>query len=360
VSALVVPGVTPVGGVTSEVRVGGQSVVALGAYPYGGYLINPAFAPDQGLDATEDLYVDPTGPAGLNETGTTVAVPPGGYYRLPPGSTSDLWVNAASSGHLFTAVGLNYPTQYPPTPTPSPFPPAGPTGLTKLINSYLYEQYADDDDLQAFTSSFNTLAQSYLDTFNALSLPVYTGPLIVGSLLDWVALGLYGLARPALSSGKRVLSGPLNTYEFNTWLLNKFQVLTPSPVAATSDDIFKRILTWHLYKGDGKVFTIRWLKRRILRFLLGVDGTDPRLDNSYQVSVTFAAGSAVSIRLVSYAATLNSAALLNSFRFNAMRFNETNTTVVQITPLPNAETFKEAADAGVLELPFQYDFTVTI
>ena len=43
---------------------------------------------------------------------------------------------------------------------------------------------------------------------------------------------------------------------------------------AVTDDVFKRILTWHFYKGDGKNFSVRWLKRRIWRFLQGANGTD--------------------------------------------------------------------------------------
>ena len=37
--------------------------------------------------------------------------------------------------------------------------------LEQIIPMYLYQQYADDSDLQAFVSTFNTLAQGYLSWF---------------------------------------------------------------------------------------------------------------------------------------------------------------------------------------------------
>ena len=39
-------------------------------------------------------------------------------------------------------------------------------------------------------------------------------------------------------------------------------------------------MTWHLYKGDGKTFNTRWLKRRVMRFLTGA--------GQYTDDVTFA------------------------------------------------------------------------
>jgi len=61
----------------------------------------------------------------------------------------------------------------------------------------------------------------------------------------------------------------------NTSVLNRY---TPSSQIfyELPDDIFKRILTWNLYKGDGNRFSMRWLKRRIARFLFGVNGIDPQ------------------------------------------------------------------------------------
>jgi hypothetical protein len=346
-------------GVNSHVAKGGRAVVAVPAYTLGGYVVNPASYIDQGISTVEVLFVDPTGPAVLHQTATTVPLQPGQSYRVPADQTTPLWINAASSGHRFSAILLQPPVPGV-TPIPGAFPPIGPTGLINVIPSYLYEQYNDDDDLQAFVASFNALAQNYVDTFNALNLPVYTGTIIAGALLDWVAQGLYGMARPALSSGRVIDRGPFNTYLFNAMTLNHFQVTESSDVVVTDDDIFKRILTWHLYKGDGKVFSIRWLKRRIMRFLLGTNGTAPNVDDSYQLSVTFGPNYGVSIRLLTGVRTITAAATFNSLTLNTMRFNETNSQFAAFTPLPNAAIFKEAVDSGALELPFQFNYTVTI
>ena len=346
-------------GSNSVVSRGGKSVVALVGGALGGYVVNPAAVADQGILAPEPLFVDPTGPAALQQTATTVPLLPGQGYVLPPGQTTPLWVNAKSSGHKFSAFLVQPPVSEP-TPIPTAFPPAGPTGLLNVIPSYLYQEYSDDDDLQAFVATFNSLAQNYVDTFNAINLPVYTGPIIAGALLDWVAQGIYGMARPALSSGKVTTRGPLDTYLFNTLQLNRFELIEPSDVIVTSDDVFKRILTWHLYKGDGKVFNIRWLKRRIMRFLLGTNGSAPNVDDSYQLSVTFGPNDEVSIWLLTGIRTITTSSMLNTWMLNTIPLNVVNSTFMSLTPLPNAATFKEAADSGALELPFQFSYTVTI
>jgi len=346
-------------GAASVVAKGGTSVVAVYGGALGGYVVNPQLVVDQDIDAAEVLFVDPTGPAAHSQTKTTIPLQPGQAYTIPAGQTTPLWVNAASSGHRFSVV-LFQPPVPALVPVPGAFPPAGPTGLTDVIPSYLYQQYNDDDDLQAFVASYNSLAQNYVDTFNALNLPVYTGTIIAGALLDWVAQGIYGMARPALSSGQVTNKGPLNTYLLNTMELNRFELIEPTDVVVTSDDVFKRILTWHLYKGDGKVFSIRWLKRRIMRFLLGVDGSAPNVDDSYQVSVTFGPNYGVSIRLLTGVRTITTSAMLNSFLLNSLQLNEVNSTFAALTPLPNAKVFQEAVNSGALELPFQFNYTVTI
>ncbi len=112
-----------------------------------------------------------------------------------------------------------------PTPQTGTFPPSGPTTLTSLgqpgsatwVGSYLYQEYADDDDLQAFVAAFNSFANQYDAFFATIMLPVYTNPLIVGALLDWVALGIYGMIRPSLSSGRNLDVGPFNTTATTRW-----------------------------------------------------------------------------------------------------------------------------------------------
>jgi hypothetical protein len=241
-----------------------------------------------------------------------------------------------------------------------PFPPSVPTGLTKAIPSYLYQQYADDDDLQAFVASYNSIVQSYVDWFNNIGLPVYTGSSISGALLDWIANGLYGMTRPALASGKNKNIGALNTWMFNTIPLDEQKIIGPANVVATSDDVFKRILTWHFYKGDGKVFTVRWLKRRVMRFLIGVNGTGPPISSTNQISVSFGLAGQVNITFLAGIRTVTGGTLYNRWAFNTITLNTLRSTFSTFTPLANAATFKQAMDSGALEFPFQFNAVVHV
>lgn len=212
--------------------------------------------------------------------------------------------------------------------------------LSTPIPAYLYQQYADDDDLQAFVQAFNAAAQYYLDWFNDNPLGYYPG--LSASLLDWVAHGVYGMQRTALASPLTPAAGPLNTETANGAPLNSF-----TPPAQSyynlSDDAFKRILTWNFYKGDGKRFSMRWLKRRIMRFLLGTNGTDPQPGQPGFV-VGCEDTRAVSVTVASNTLTVSiDQALLSS--------------IVQIAPgiLQILQLAFEAGQAGPLELPLQYD-----
>lgn len=251
------------------------------------------------------------------------------------------------------------PAPFPP-PAP-PFPPAPtpqqPYGFPPL---YVYQEYSDDEDIQAFFRSTNDLGQVYVSWFADTPLAVYTNPEISGSLLDLVAAGIYGMVRPALSSGQNRDLGPFNTYHFNELPLNSRKLVGPANVTVTTDDVFKRILTWNFYKGDGNVFSIPWLKRRIMRFLLGEDGTAPNIDNTYKVSITYSPNQ-IAIRLAVGTRVVTGGALFNRHGFNQMRFNQLNSFfIAPPDPLPYETILKEAIDSGVLILPFQYKVTVVI
>jgi hypothetical protein len=211
----------------------------------------------------------------------------------------------------------------------SDFPPSGSVTVTGTIPSYLYVQYNDDDDLQAFIAGYNGMAQNYVDWFNDTSLPVYTG--LTGSLLDWVAAGLYGITRPTIESFAISAKGMLNTYELNTLELNQYVPGTPATFFLASDDVFQRVITWHFYKGDGKVFSLLWLKRRVLRFLYGTNGTDVNVADTSGVSITIS-GHTVTIDL--------------------SRITNVTTDLLK--------TFQYAIASSILELPPQYTFTVTL
>lgn len=290
-------------------------------------IVNPSTAADQGTSAVEVLFYSYEGPCGIAETATTFALQPGQRLDIAANSTKNLWVNATTVGHKFAGFIAQPPTPFPPTPVPQTFPPAGPTSLQLTIRSYLYEQYKDDDNLQASRRAYNELMQAYVDWFNQFSLGFYTADVISGTLLDWVGLGLYGVARPVLSSGQNPDEGPYNTFMFNELAFNELRAEGASDVTVTSDDIYKRILTWRLYRGDGKTFNMLWLKRRCKRFLFGVNGTDIPIDNTYEISASYAANRQINIVL---------------------------------PPVENATILKEAIDTGTLDLPFQYTFSVTI
>ncbi len=210
---------------------------------------------------------------------------------------------------------------------PWPNTPPQPISLQNTIPAYPFEQYADDPAIQAFFAAYNALAQEYVAWFNSINLPVYTGAQISGPLLDWVGAGLYGMARPTLPYGQATRIGAIDTYTLDGIALNAGAVLSSGGVYSTTDDIYKRILTWHLYAGDGKVFNIRWLKRRIMRFLYGVNGTDCIIDQTYQVSVSFSSGHTVNITFTG--------------------------------PQPAANVLVAAINSGAVEMPPQYTYVVT-
>lgn len=237
---------------------------------------------------------------------------------------------------------------------------AGPQWLAKTIPSYLYFQYRDDDDCQAFVDAYNQMTQGYVDWFTSIGLPIYTGAGISGPLLDWVAAGLYGFIRPTLATGTTKSIGPFNTWAYNTIAFNGRRVVGGGPSYVTNDDVFKRIITWNFYKGDGKDFTVRWLKRRVMRFLTGENGTAPPVPATYQVSVTFAVGNRVVIDILSGIRRATGGALFNRFAFNTTPYDQIKSELISFGSIFNAAVLAQAVAAGVLQLPFQFQFVVQV
>jgi hypothetical protein len=382
----------------SVVAIGGTSVQIADATmgSKGGLIVNGFTADDQELTSAESLFVNLLGPAGLVPGPGTVEIVPGEAFLVPP--LVNVWVNAASTGHKFTAFfSAPYAPLYPPHPVPGQpggpglpggtagaFPPIGPTGLLKVIPSYLYQEYSDDDDLQAFVAAQNSKQQDYVDTFNALNLPIYTGPLVAGALLDWVGSGLYGYPRPALSTGQPRTVGPLNTWgPAMLPEINDMDVLTPYAVVVTNDDTYRRCLTWHFYKSDGKYFDTRWLKRRVWRFCYGVNGTapdavpegapTPSIADTEQISISLGVHKNVTIRFVLGQRKVMGGAIVNKFgcngfgpltpdvdEFASIALNDLETSYTPLPPIPFMRVFQEALASGVLETPVPWNFTVTI
>lgn len=216
--------------------------------------------------------------------------------------------------------------------------------IAATIKAYLFRQYADDENLQAFIDAYNLATQSlFIDWFNSINLPIYTG--LSGPLLAWVGFGLYGMPQAALESQPTPAIGAYNTTPYNTLAYNEDTQQTQT-VYGITDDVYKRILTWNLYKGDGKRFCVRWLKRRIMRFILGTDGVDPQpyygfalgCENTTPVSITVV-NEVLTVKL--FAATF---------------------TALGVQLVPNILQIFSAAflSGGVLDLPARYTYVVAI
>lgn len=231
--------------------------------------------------------------------------------------------------------------------------------LDKILPSYLYNQYSDDSDLQAFVNAQNTLAQEYLDWFNDFPLPIYTDDQITGDLLDWVGQGLYGVYRPALQQNVGGYIGAVNTFLINQLPVNGADLAGDSSAFFLNDDFYKRVITWIFFKGDGTQFTIQWLKKRVERFLFGVNGANLQTDQTYAVSVTFGANHVVDIRIAKGVRTLTEASIANTFTPNEFNPNYLKSTYVENPPIPDAPLLQMAIDQGILPLPFQYKFNVS-
>lgn len=220
------------------------------------------------------------------------------------------------------------------------------TPLQEVIKSYLYIQYADDDDLQAFVASQNALAQGYLDWANQTPLGLYTSPNITGPLLDWVGQGVYAIRRPVLASQMTQFLAGYNSTAYDTLAYNESTYLQSGTATIASDDVYKRVLTWNLYRGDGQVFTIGWLKNRISRFLNGPNGSDfPVLNDPPSITVSG------NVFTVSYFASQDFTDLQLCYANDALAF-----------PFQYTMTFVEVAfinDGGILQLTAPLDYPLT-
>lgn len=231
--------------------------------------------------------------------------------------------------------------------------------LDNVIKSYLYTQYNDDENLQAFFSAYNEMAQNIYDWMKDANLPVFVGGYNVGDQLRWIARGIYGVKPPILISGKQQLFGPYNALTFNQLPFNGRSVINQSEQVIASDDVFKRIMTWNFYKGDGFSFTIPWLKRRIMRFIVGADGVDVTNDQHWSISVLFS-GDGASISIVKGYRKLTNSAMFNAQAFNSRAFNQDSSVLIKGNEYEFASLFKQAFDSGLLHMPFYQPVSVTI
>lgn len=203
--------------------------------------------------------------------------------------------------------------------------------LQSVIPSYLYQQYADDQNLQAFVDAYNAIAQSYLDWFNQTPFGVYTSASVSGQLLDWIGQGVFGIPRPVFSTlSTTYLTDAVNQLPTNTLATDGSSHRQNGTAVTANDDFYKRAITWATYIGDGRVCNATVLRKRIARFLYGKNGGDITLSQAQSIQI------AVQTSPLKYAITLPSSAD------------------------PAATFFKEAFESGALAFPFQLAATVTV
>ena len=190
---------------------------------------------------------------------------------------------------------------------------------TKILPAYCYQEYADDPNIVAFFNAYNQIAQGYMDYVLGLNLPIYTQ--LSGPLLDWVGAGLYGFPRPTIGipAGAVFGSGLFGSAIFGVGAVGS---------ALVSDDIYQRILTWKMYRGDGFNVTIPFLKRRMMRFILGTNGTAPLIDNTYPISISAPESGVMQINI------------------NAPAYATSVANLVQ------------CMNGGILDWPYQYPFNI--
>lgn len=242
-------------------------------------------------------------------------------------------------------------------PGSAPFPPAAPQSLQNVIPSYLYKEFDDDDDLQAFVYAYNLLAQIYVSWFNQIELPIYTG--LSGALLDWVGQSpLYGIARPTLYSGQPESEGLIASGEIALLEIADFQIVNNiTDLAVTSDDVYQRILTWYAYDGDGRQFSAQWLRRRVARFLYGAGGTD-FTKPVQNISIIFGGGS-LAITIISGIAT-GIDGLIAQDEIGLLEIGQVDFALTPVAVPTIAPQFVEAVNTGTLELPAKFNVTCQI
>jgi hypothetical protein len=224
--------------------------------------------------------------------------------------------------------------------------------LSSIVKSYLYQQYFDDADLASFFSAYNSLAQGYLDWFNDTPLGVYTNLNINGPLLDWVGQGIYGINRPVLSTLTLQQAGAYNSMPYSEVAYNRQPVNQSGTTQVVNDDIYKRVLTWHAYLGDGRQMSIEWVRRRVARFLWGINGTDVPVDDTWLVRIAPpSAASPGGYNSAPYDTTAyNATSRAQYLGARALQISIPNT--------PVSAQFVALLEQGYLVLPFQVRFTV--
>ncbi|CAB4132139.1 hypothetical protein UFOVP136_52 [uncultured Caudovirales phage] len=222
------------------------------------------------------------------------------------------------------------------------------------IPPYPYLPYVFDDKINAIFQGITSYAQDYIDSFNSLNLPIYNSK--IGAFLDYVGVNLYGISRPVLPIGNITTIGEINNFSLNELELNVLITKYPNQFYIANDDVYKRVITWHHYKSDGELFNIRYLKRRIMRFLSNGD-----INQTYQISVSFGQNNQCNIIIYNNGRIdLRPSSVINDGELNSFALNEQRTQQIPFVKFDLAEVFKKCIETGTLEMPWQYQTNVTI
>jgi hypothetical protein len=238
--------------------------------------------------------------------------------------------------------------------------------LQETINAYLFDQYSDDEDVQGFIDAYNQATQYFVNWFSQIGLSDWTNLqqqtvnegdanqyTVDPGLLDWVLTNLYGMPRPSFTQSETADVGSVDTMALASLPLNVYTFGTELGYYV-DDDWYQRIATWNLYAADGKNFSMLWLKRRIMRFMLGLNGTDPApgaqpsgatlyagCETTWPIGVTVAVSSGV--------------------RTMTIIINQSALSTIATNLRPNiCAIFEASLLGGVLEMPVQYQYVVNI
>lgn len=216
--------------------------------------------------------------------------------------------------------------------------------------AYPYDEYSDDENVGAFFNAYNQLAAGYLQWYQQTQMAIYTQSTVTGKLLDWVGNNLYGVTRPIIPN-QLSLVGPVNTTAVNAQAVNAAYV-QQGLASYVSDDIYKRMLTWVLYKGDGQQMSLIWIRRRIARFLYGANGGDITVDKIANVGLALSSDEWTGAW---------DTAIFNTLQFNEMRTLPPRVVTATIPSGTGASsTFQQLVQAGMVPFPFQLSLEVAI
>jgi hypothetical protein len=226
------------------------------------------------------------------------------------------------------------------------------------IKPYCYYQYGKYPDVQAIVESYNIDLQAFIDALQGLNFPFYRS--LQGDLLDWCANSVFGLKRPVISTGNATLGSFAGQVISNSLVTNGFLKGESSiGFQKLSDDLFKKVIAWHVFKRDGIDFNIAWLKKRIARFI-----AEDFFDDNYNSSL-------ISIELpvrkkIPYfgciGMNLTNSIAINSFINPNIFFIDSNSkwTIKIKDNNPNSISFKWLMKSKMLEIPFCNDYEVII